>query len=415
MGSADSAESKDDVPRAVVGHRGRQLPHLSGRQDERGRHAYDRTARHVDKERLCVADNVAVLEVRVVAGFLGIDGYGERRHVEVRRDVDRDHSGVVIIRHNRADQVWRVHLDPALGRRAKVVRDCRGDLGAAARGDDRLGLRQFDGRARAEVGGCGYGNDLFNRVAVAVVKRDGDVGRAGEASIGGELQRAGLGTVQDVHAGQEDVSQGPVIAVRAGLADLLEDVHPADDLAEDYVTAVQPCRGVFGDEELAVACVGPGIGERQHADALEAQGWVERVSQIGQRAVAGAIAVGGVAGLDHEVVDHAVDQHIRIERVGRNVHRAVGVVTRGRQADEPLHGRQGLVGVSLEKLDRDVAYRRDSVAGGEMQHRQYGGGRLIVWRRDCNQGIGTDGGNGQGVAVGVVAVDANGKPACARG
>src|SRR3954468_14743793 len=127
-----------------------------------------------------------------------------------------------------------------------------------------------------------------------------------------------------------------VRVVGLGALDLVDDVHPVDDLPEDRVLAVEPRRRVGGDdEELAAVRVRAGVRHRERAahDLVVVELVLERVAR------AAAAGPGRVAALDHEVLDHAVEDHAVVEVV----------------AGELLEVLDGLGGVLVEQLDRDVA------------------------------------------------------------
>lgn len=98
----------------------------------------------------------------------------------------------------------------------------------------------------------------------------------------------------------------------AGLAapglDLLDHVHALDDGAEHNVTVVQPRCLHGGDEELRSVGVGTGVGHRQGAGLQVLEGEV-LVLELGavNRLAAGAVVIGEVTALAHEVRDDAVE------------------------------------------------------------------------------------------------------------
>src|SRR3954453_4875544 len=127
-----------------------------------------------------------------------------------------------------------------------------------------------------------------------------------------------------------------VVGVGVRGLDLVDHVHAVGHAPEDRVLAVEPRRRVGGnDEELAAVRVRPRIGHRERAahDLVVVELVLERVAGA---TTAGA---GRVAALDHEVLDHAVEDHAVVEVV----------------AGELLEVLDGLGGVLVEQLDRDVA------------------------------------------------------------
>ena len=160
-----------------------------------------------------------------------------------------------------------------------------------------------------------------------------------------------------------DVGDRTVAGTGAGGADRV-DHRPAlgvGDLAEDGVLEVQ-VRGLGGgDEELAAVGVRSGVGHREQVRPVEAQLGVELVGEVVARA-AGAAAQ-RVAALDHEVVDHPVEDGAVVERPvvfcpGARVGPLLGA---GGQLDE-VGDRLG--GVVAEQVDLDVAGR--GVQGGRL-------------------------------------------------
>src|SRR5215207_9166886 len=105
---------------------------------------------------------------------------------------------------------------------------------------------------------------------------------------------------------------------RVGLhgLDRVEDVHAAGDTAEHGVLAVEPRRLGHGDqEELRAVGVraGVGHGERAPDDLVVVELVLEGVAgAAGPRPV-------GIAPLDHEVVDDAMEDHAVVEAVGREL------------------------------------------------------------------------------------------------
>jgi serine/threonine-protein kinase len=150
---------------------------------------------------------------------------------------------------------------------------------------------------------------------------------------------------EDLHPLQHDVLVRAV--ARGGHAgDLVDDVLPAHDLAEDRVLVVEVRRGALGDEPLGAVGARARVGHREHARPVVAERGVELVLE----AVAGVaraparghvrVARERVAALDHEVGDDAVEAHAVVE--GRALHRGAGLrilpVDRAHgEADEVLH------------------------------------------------------------------------------
>ena len=88
---------------------------------------------------------------------------------------------------------------------------------------------------------------------------------------------------------------------------------PLSHFAEDGVFAVEPIGHDVGDEELAAVGAGAGVGHRERSDLVLVRIAFELVFE----AIAGAAAAGagGVAALDHEVGDDAVEDGAVVEFV----------------------------------------------------------------------------------------------------
>ncbi len=130
----------------------------------------------------------------------------------------------------------------------------------------------------------------------------------------------------------------------------VDHVHPRRDLAEHGVLAVEPRRGVGGDdEELRAVRVRAGVGHRQRAadDLVVVELVLERVARA---AGAGALRA---AALDHEVADDPVERQAVVEALA------------GQRAEVV----DGLGRVVVEQLEDDVA-----VVGG---HRGLGHADLL--------------------------------------
>lgn len=90
--------------------------------------------------------------------------------------------------------------------------------------------------------------------------------------------------------------------------DLLHDVHALYDGAKNDVTVVQPRSLHRGDEELRAVRVGTGVGHRHDAGPGVLQGEVLVLEFVAvDRLAAGAVVVGEVAALAHEVGNDAVE------------------------------------------------------------------------------------------------------------
>ena len=86
----------------------------------------------------------------------------------------------------------------------------------------------------------------------------------------------------------------------------INDFAALDDFAEHGVAVIEPRGGFVGNEKLASVGSGAGVGHGEYTGTGVAQAFVEFIRE----AVAGAAAAGSLraAGLDHEILDHAVEQ-----------------------------------------------------------------------------------------------------------
>ena len=80
---------------------------------------------------------------------------------------------------------------------------------------------------------------------------------------------------------------------------------------------IQPRRGCQRDEELTAVRIGPRIRHAQHARTGMFEIRVDLVGEfLAEDGAAAAAGAGGVAGLDHEVRDDAVDEDIVVVASG---------------------------------------------------------------------------------------------------
>ena len=147
-----------------------------------------------------------------------------------------------------------------------------------------------------------------------------------------------------------------VLPARRHRADLLDDVHALDHFAEDRVAVVEMRRRPERDEELAAVGV---RARRWPSTGCPPSMWrsvgMELVGEVVARP-AGALAE-PIAALDHEAVDHAVEDDAVVERrlpplAGRRVAPLLGALG---EADE-VGDRVG--GFLVEQADVEVAFRR---------------------------------------------------------
>lgn len=108
--------------------------------------------------------------------------------------------------------------------------------------------------------------------------------------------------------GFEEVGDVVVNADRGdliSLADLIDDVLAVRYLTKYRVLTIEVGSGYVGDEKLRTVGAGAGVGHREYAGRAVAQIGMKFVGEF----VAGATTSGtsGVAALDHEICDHAVE------------------------------------------------------------------------------------------------------------
>ncbi len=147
---------------------------------------------------------------------------------------------------------------------------------------------------------------------------------------------------------------GPVKTVSRDLGDLIDDLLALGigHLTEDRVMTVQMRRRGHGDEELRAVRPRAGIRHRQEIGLVEDEIGVELIFEGVARA-ATAIAL-GVAALDHETIDHAMEDETVVKMAGGllpggDIGVFLGPVG---QADEIRHCQGGLV---IEQRDLHVA------------------------------------------------------------
>lgn len=106
----------------------------------------------------------------------------------------------------------------------------------------------------------------------------------------------------------DDNFAGGLSTLRSVGLELLDDIHALDDGAKDHVFVIQPGRLHCCDEELTAVAVRPGIRHRHHtwSSVLEREVLVLELVAVDGLA-AGAIVLGEVAALAHEVGDDAVE------------------------------------------------------------------------------------------------------------
>ena len=117
-----------------------------------------------------------------------------------------------------------------------------------------------------------------------------------------------LGGVQFSAIGDDDGFARLAVRPPHGLH-RLHDVEALDDLAEHDVLAVEPWRGDGDDEELGAVGVGPRVGHRQGPPARVPSHEVLVRELLAVDGLApGAVALGEVAALAHELGDDPVER-----------------------------------------------------------------------------------------------------------
>ena len=85
-------------------------------------------------------------------------------------------------------------------------------------------------------------------------------------------------------------------------------IHAGDNLTEDGVAHMEPRRCRSGDEKLASIRARSGIGHGKQAGTVESHGGIALVLEgLPPDRVASTTAPGGIAALNHKVVDDAVE------------------------------------------------------------------------------------------------------------
>src|SRR5580704_2862500 len=147
----------------------------------------------------------------------------------------------------------------------------------------------------------------------------------------------------NLHRIDPHLLDGPVLGAARDLGNLLHHLIALDHFAENAVLVVEPGRGGNGDKELAAVGAGAGIGHGEQA----VPGMIEVLMKFVGEFVAGAAAAGafGVAALDHEIRNDAVEDGAIVERLA-------GLGSLG-ERDEVLYSEWSLVG---EKLDLEASF-----------------------------------------------------------
>jgi hypothetical protein len=110
---------------------------------------------------------------------------------------------------------------------------------------------------------------------------------------------------------QDDLLLWSVVRVHLDRADFSNHVYPIRDLSEHRVAVVEVGLGVERDEKLRAVRIGTGIRHRERARRVVAEFVVELVVE-GVSGTAAA-SLGGVAALNHEAFDDAVEGNIVVQ------------------------------------------------------------------------------------------------------
>ena len=169
--------------------------------------------------------------------------------------------------------------------------------------------------------------------------------------VPGAERRKRLG---DIDGLDDNVLVRPVHAVGVDLANLGDDFlrSRVRNLTEDGVVVIQVRGRRHGDEELGTVGAWAGIGHGQQEWTVELQLWVELVLELVARAT--AAGAGGVAALNHEVIDDAVEDGAIVERAGLLALCVLGgvVLFALGQTDEVFNGYRCVV---TEEIDNNIA------------------------------------------------------------
>ncbi len=145
----------------------------------------------------------------------------------------------------------------------------------------------------------------------------------------------------DRHLVHHYVHDRPVAGFRRlGLPDFPHHVHAFADFSEHRVVSVEMRRGRQGNEKLAAVRIRAGVGHREDAFGVVFE---LRMDFVG-KGITGTSAAGacGIAALNHEAVDHAMEDDTVVKVLFR-------------QLDEIRHGVGGLL---IEKFDSEIPHRR---------------------------------------------------------
>src|SRR6266566_7944954 len=163
---------------------------------------------------------------------------------------------------------------------------------------------------------------------------------------------------------EDDILDRPVVASRHRLADLIDDLAAADDLAEDSVLPVQPRSRDGGDEKLRAVRAGTRVGHGKQVRPVEGEIRVKLVSEL----VTGAAGsrTERVSALNHEIGNHPVKDRPVIELAAGLPGARVGPGTGSLgEADEISHGLRRLIG---KEPDGDRSMVRPQRCSDRVRH-----------------------------------------------
>lgn len=176
------------------------------------------------------------------------------------------------------------------------------------------------------------------------------------------------------HSGSEDLHfvHWFVLAIGLDQAHSLDHPHSTLDPAKDRVLPVQPRCRRQGDKELAAVGIRSAVRHAQHAGASVLQVVTNLVFEfLAVDGAPSAAGTGGITGLDHEVGDDSVEEHVVVVaslREGRKIfaslvdRMSVGGYFVNRRGDADL-GRMGVVELDREgALLESVRVRREKIS-----------------------------------------------------
>src|SRR5437762_10418512 len=116
---------------------------------------------------------------------------------------------------------------------------------------------------------------------------------------------------------QHDIGDGTIAGLPClCLSDRSHDIHSLDNLSKHRVLAVQVRRGSQRDEELAAIRIRSRIGHRENAFSVVLQLWMNFIREPIARTPHSRSR--GIAALNHESIDHPVEDDPIVERFSPN-------------------------------------------------------------------------------------------------